>query len=105
MSEHEHEYQLDVQGGFYYCGNCSDEWTIQDLLKECIISRKRIKALEGVVHWLVEMFTDSDDMLLSELCICENDPSLDIYMQCPICSENSPLYKALEDARKKLEEV
>ena len=68
-------------------------------------SKARIEILEGVVHWLVEMFTDSDDMLLSELCICENDPSLDIYMQCPICSENSPLYKALEDARKKLGEV
>lgn len=67
--------------------------------------QKRIKALEGVVHWLAMMVTDGDDMLLSELCICFNDYPVGISMQCPICSENSPLYKAIEDARKKLEEV
>ena len=46
MSECKHEYLLDVQGGFYYCPNCPDEWTIQDLLKERIENRARIKALE-----------------------------------------------------------
>ena len=57
MSECKHEYLLDVQGGFYYCPNCPDEWTIQDLLRTDIENQARIKALEGVVkeaHQLVD---------------------------------------------------
>ncbi len=50
MSEHEHDYQLDVPGNYYYCESCPDEWSIQDLLKERIENQTRIKALEGVVE-------------------------------------------------------
>jgi hypothetical protein len=66
MSEHEHEYQLDVQGGYCYCESCDDEWSIQELLKERIENQARIKALEGVVEAVrqfLELDMELDDKL------------------------------------------
>lgn len=68
MSEHEHEYKLDVQGGYYYCESCDDEWSIQELLKERIENQARIKALEGAIAkaeedspWPEEVWIMSED--------------------------------------------
>lgn len=68
-------------------------------------SKARIRELERVINWLAEFMVNSDDdITIGEICICYNDPSLDIYMACPICDGNNPLSEALDKARKDLSE-
>jgi hypothetical protein len=50
MSEHEHEYQLDVKGNFYYCFCDAPDLTITDLMAYYLEANSRILALEGVVE-------------------------------------------------------
>ena len=92
MSEHEHEYELDVQGGFYYCECGESDIDIVALMKEYILVnsraemsrretvklKKRIKALEEVVEavkWLVEKYHggfDADGNYVECVCkVCE----------------------------------
>lgn len=50
MSEHGHEWQLDVKGNFYYCTCGKADLSITGLMVQWNIAKKRIKALEGVVE-------------------------------------------------------
>lgn len=57
MREHEHDYELDVEGGFYYCECGESDLTIVSLMAERIAcienqakTQARITALEGVVE-------------------------------------------------------
>ena len=71
--------------------------------EELTQSKARIRELERVINWLAEFMVNSDDdITIGEICICYNDPSLDIYMACPICDGNNPLSEALDKARKAL---
>ena len=93
MSECKHEYLLDVQGGFYYCPNCPDEWTIQDLLRADIENHARIKALEGVIDWAEKVVEMAERLSVNGI--------------CPLCTggEVGCLVKHMEAALKKLEEL
>ena len=59
MSEHEHEYKLDVKGGYYFCYCGESDLTIQDLLKKHIENQARIKTLEGLVERAEEWIENS----------------------------------------------
>jgi len=89
MSEHEHEYALDVQGGFYYCESCDDDWSIQDLLKEHIKNQARIKALEGVVEAIKRDIGEHHDFI-------ESDGTLN-KCQCEVCKALTKLEEVRND--------
>lgn len=108
-----HEYKLDVQSNFYYCENCPDEWTIQDLLRADIENQARIKALEGVVELQNsrKLAVDAIDFHKTEGCErCTsmfNDDTDTLYCEGlkRLEEKESGLFYALRNTFKKLEEV
>ena len=104
MRDCRHEYLLEVQGGFYYCPNCPDEWTIQDLLRMDIENQARIKALEGVVELAEQhmFFFTKITMHRSESKKCKKK-------KCLVCAElelqDTATVINLMNAISKLEEV